>query len=352
MATPSSCVQIALEESPRYENAATTTPYRIGTDVAYLPITSVNLTPDPQWIDRSDEVRAIEGGVPQLIDTYQPAGNISVRNYPNSLPWLLACSGFTLTKTAGDGTITDPDSVAVPVGVTKWVATKRSGVTARTMQILQNFVDQGVFIKGQGFGVSGLSLNSAGEISADLMGLVYLRTADPNVTPSYDTQAIPFGRRGDITLTWLSGSGTTDDFSLAIANSLIRHRSMGVATYYPDTLSQGDDRVKLTGSIPKYSLATADIDALLAGTTFAAKARWVLPKNVGATNYPYKIYVEMPSCQYTGGGPEALANKRRHGGSFDFWAAWDEASGFDVKITVLCSVTSIGAPFLSSNVGV
>jgi len=349
VATPSSCVQVALEETARYENAPTTAPYRVGTDVAYLPITAATLTPDPQWIDRSDEVRAIEGGVPNLLDTFQVGGNIAVRNYLNVLPWLLVCSGFTATKTAGDGAITDPDAVAIPAGATRWVFTKRSGVGARTMQVLQNFVDQGVFVKAQGMGVSGLSLNSAGEVSADLMGLVYLRTADPNVTPSYDTQAIPHGRRGDITLTWLSNSGVTDDFSLAVANSLLRHRSMGVATYYPDTLSQGDDRVKVTGSIPKYSLASADVDALLAGTTFASKARWVLPRNIGATSYPYKMWWDMPSCQYTGGGADALGNKRRHGGSFDFWAAWDETAGYDIKITIVNALASMGAPFNSSN---
>jgi hypothetical protein len=418
MATPSSCIQLALEETPRYENAAATTPYRVGTDVAYLPITSCALSPGPSWIDRSDEIRAIEGGVPQLIDTYDVTGNIAIRNYLNALPWLLVCAGFTATLTAGGATVADPDTTTatgvnglnstsinaadtslfsasgnallagvsftytgktatsftgcgnhaattggeiiagnIPTGVSKWVFTKRSGVQARTMQVLQNFVDaqtagNSLFVKGQGVGVSGLSLNSGGEVSADLMGLVYLTQSDPNLTPAYDTQAIPFGRRGDMTLTWLANSATFDDFSLAIANSLIKHRSMGVASYFPDTISQGDDRVRITGSAPKYNTASADIAAELAGTTFAAKARWKLPKVVGATTYAYSMWFEMPSCQYTGGGPDAVTNARRRGSSFDFWAAWDETAGYDCRITIANALTSMGNPFNATNVGV
>jgi len=34
VATLSSCIQLALEESPRYENAVTTTPYRLRTHAA------------------------------------------------------------------------------------------------------------------------------------------------------------------------------------------------------------------------------------------------------------------------------------------------------------------------------
>ena len=49
----------------------------------------------------------------------------------------------------------------------------------------------------------------------------------------------------------------------------------------------------------------------------------------------------MPKCQYTGGQADELANRRRFGGSFDFWAAWDEGLGYDAKITVTNAVTAI-----------
>ncbi|MDQ5821224.1 MAG: hypothetical protein M3540_07285 [Actinomycetota bacterium] len=417
MATLQSCVQLALEETPRYEAAVTTAPYRVATDITYLPITSVGYSPNVAFVDRADELRGIEGAVPSLVDGYAPAGSLAVRAYANPLTWLLCAGGYQCTYTAGGALVADPDTTTatgvnaldsatvnvastslfpatgtfillgtavtytgttatsftgcsahpattggeaitghVPTGASKWVFTPRPFTTsaqqARSMQMLLNYVTDAVFVKAQGVGVGGLTLNSAGDMTADLLGLVYVRTADPNLTPAYDTQAIPFFRRGDLTLTWLAATGTTDDFSIAVANELVANRPLGQASYFPSELNPGDARLRLTGSIPKYRLAAADLDALLAGTTFAAKARWRSPKVIGATAYKYSMWVEMPACQYTGGAPADLTNSRRVGGSFDFTAAYDETAGYASKITLVNSITSIGAPFNPTNVAV
>jgi hypothetical protein len=343
MATLIDCVQLALEESPRYEGAATTTPYRVSTTVSYLPAQNARILPVPSFVDRSDEMRGIEGGVPQLVDGFAPEGNVTIRCYLNSLVWFLQTLGLTDTITVGDGVITDPDAATIPVGAYRHVFTKRGGITAKTMQLICAYVDEGVFLKGQGFGSTNLTLNADGALGVDMLGLVVGRVADPNLTPVFDSSSIPHVRRGDLTLTWMAGSGTTEDFSLAIANALTARRSLSLATpsLFPDKMEHGDARVRLTGSIPKSILDPDDYDALVAGTTFTAKARWKTPVSIGATAYKYSIWIEMAKCQYTDGQQSPLSNARRFGmDTLNFWAAWDEAAGYDFKITVVNGITA------------
>jgi len=343
VATTIDCVQLMSEETPRPEGAATTAPYRLSSgNVIYLPGQNARISPNPQFLDRSDEMRGIEGGVPNLLDTFDPDGEINIRAYMNSLPWLLNACGLTGAWTAGNGVITDPDGTVIPAGANRWVFTKRGGITAKTFQVIAAYVDEGVFLKGQGFGVNQLSMTADGALQAQLSGIVVKRVSDPNLTPTFDSQIIPHARRGDLTLTWLTGSGTTDDFSFQIANPLVKRRTLSLTTpsYFPDVLEHGDARVRLTGSIPKTVLDPDDYDALVNATTFLAKARWKTPKTIGATGYFYSMWIEMPAAQYSGGGPNALSNARRFGQDLDFWAAWDEAAGYDFKITVCNAVTS------------
>ena len=342
MPTTQDLVQFAMEETPRYEGATTGSPYRVSTITRYFPIQTLRLSPAPSHLDRSDELRGYEGGPPQLIDGYAPAGALAMRAYLNDLPFLLHIAGFTGTRTAGDGVITDPDTTAIPTGVSRWVFTKRGGITAKTAQIIAAYADEGVFIKGQGYGITSLGLNADGALTADLLGLVALNAADPNLTPTLDASSILPIRRGNLGLTWLAGSGNTIDFSLNISNPLLARRSLALATpsFYPDKMEHGDERVRITGTIPKGSLADADVDALLAASTFAATAKWKTGQVITAS-YGYNVWIEMPKCQYIGGDPDELANRRRFGGSFDWWAAWDESLGYDAKITVTNTITAI-----------
>jgi hypothetical protein len=399
---------IQLEESPVSESANTAaTPYRIATEKLYIPIRSARLGPGPSHLDRADELRSILGAVPKLIETFAPDGALSERCYPHDLTWLLALAGFTWAFTAGGALVTDPNSTTatgvnalnsatvnvadtsqfpaagtfiyagaattytgktatsftgcsnhaatvggevingnVPTGASKWVFTKRAGINAQTAQIILNYADESVNLKGNGYGVSQLSLNADGELAADLMGLVMKRLAvDTTSVPVYASAVIPPVRRGDLYVSWLASGGAISDFSFQIANGLERVRSLSIlpTSNYPDLMEYGDDQVKVTGSIPKRILAAADLDALFAATTFAAKARWMTPKVIGATAYPYSMWLEMPAAQLTAGSADELGNKRRHGGTYDFEAAYDETAGYDVKLTLVNDVTAIGA---------
>jgi hypothetical protein len=346
VATTQDLIQIKTEESPVYEGATTaTTPYRLSTVAAYMPIQSARIDPGPQLLDRSDEVRGIEGALARLINGYEPAGSLSVRAYLDSLVFLLNASGMTDTITTGNGVITDPDSAVIPTGAYRHVFTKRGGITAKTLQVILSYVDEGVHLRGNGFGVSGLTLNAAGEVTADLMGLVVANVADPNLTPVLPAGSIYPLRRGDMSLTWLSNSGTTDDFTMSLANPLNRRSSLGLTppSFFPDKMEHGDERVYLTGSIPKSALADADVDNLISAGTFSATAKWKTPVAVAPSTYKYSMWIQMPACQYVGGQPDELANKRHLGGSFDWFAAWDEVTGYDFKITIVCGISQLEA---------
>jgi hypothetical protein len=243
-----------------------------------------------------------------------------------------------MTPTAGDGaSVKDPDAASIPIGATRWVGTKRTGITAKSLQLILSYFSEGVYMKGQGFGISTLNFAADGSITADMLGLVAARIADPSLTPTLLSPSIPPFRRGDISLTWLTGSATSDDFSFSIANELVQRHSFALTTpsYFPDKLEQGDARVRVTGTIPKSVIDADDYDALINGTTFAALAKFVSPKVIGATSYKYKMWIDMPACQYIGGQPDELRNARRRGASFNWLATIDPTAAYDVKITLV-----------------
>jgi hypothetical protein len=148
-----------------------------------------------------------------------------------------------------------------------------------------------------------------------------------------------------MSLTWLTGTGITSDFTWSIANPVERIRSLGSASFYPDTMYQGPGRVAVTGTIPKRAFASADLAAVLSASSFASVATWHSQKQIGTTLYPYSMFLEMPNVQIVGGDPDPLTNARRFGASYNWFAAWDEASGTDARFTL---VTSLAATAVAS----
>jgi hypothetical protein len=339
---------MGLEESPRYEGAPGPgtggTPYRVATERVYFPVTSAELNPDTDWLDRSNELRSIEGSVANIVDLIHPTARLAERAYFNNLTWLLSLAGFVGVHTSGDGIITDPDGTVIATGAHRWVFSKRTGAAAQTAQLRACYGTAGPWLQGQGFGVSQLNLNGVGELDATLEGLVLSRLAsDPLLTPTYDVSAILPARRADLILTWLGSSALTSDFSLSLSNPLFAYSSYSLATpsLYRDKMEQGDDRARLTGTVTKRTIANADWDALQQATTWSAVAKWKSQKSIGATATKYGLFVQMPGCQYSSGNPDALGNRRRFGSSYDFWAAYDETAGYDVKFTLVNAVATI-----------
>ncbi len=401
-------VQIALEENPLNETTFddAITPSRVSTDKLYLPARSARISPQPQHMDRADELRGIAGAPSRLIDSFLPDGSISVRAYAKLLTWLLELSGFEGVVTPGGAAVPGPEQTTatgvnalnsatvnvgdttlfpatgsfvmggvattytgktptsftgcgahaattggeiindlVPAGASKWVFNKRTSINAKTAQILINYARQALLFRGNGYGVSSLTLNSAGEVTAELMGLLCRREAvDTTTVPAYPAQSLPPFRRRELYLTDLAGGGRVAEWNLAIANPLDRifSLSLPIPSAFPDAMEHGDDQVQVTGSIPKRVLDADDYDAIVNATTFAAKARFKSASVIGATSYGYALHIDMPACQYVSGSPAEMGNRRRFGmDDVGFFAALSDTAGYDVRITLVNDVTAI-----------
>lgn len=383
-----------------------TGPNRLAGEKLYFAGRSAKVSANAKYKDRSDEFRSIPAAVAQLLDHYEPDGSLTSYAYFNHLTWLLSLSGFVGTVTPGGATVGDADTTTatgvnalnsatinvgdtslfptagtivligaavtytgktatsftgcgnhaatvggeaialnVPTGCYKWVFSKKLGFTPQTGQVRINYANEGFCMKGQGYAISQLGVNGDGELTASLQGLVAKRAAvDSSTAPSYDTQAIQPIRRGDLYLSFLANGGAVDDFSWQITNALNPLRSLSLLppSNYPDAMEFGDAQVVVGGTIPKRVAAAVDIDAVLAATTFAAKARYKSAKVIASTTYPYSMWLSMPSCQYTQGTVDDLKNVRRKGVSdLAFQAAYDETAGYDAQITIVNSVASI-----------
>jgi hypothetical protein len=107
VATEKDLVELLFEERPRFENAPAGAPYRLSSVARYFPLQSFGFQPNPQFVDRSDELRGTEGAPSQLIDGYEPAASMQMRAYVDDLIFLLQLAGFIGVYTAGAGGGTD-----------------------------------------------------------------------------------------------------------------------------------------------------------------------------------------------------------------------------------------------------
>jgi hypothetical protein len=444
-------VQIATEEQPRYENAPLAAPYRVSSNVVYIPTTGTTLGPGPGHLSRADELRGLRGEPHRLVQSYEPAGSMGFRGYPDFFTWLLECAGFVGTVTPGNGTsqvstltpsattmtggtwtitvdgnttvplphfatwqmvktaleglpgaepedfavsggpltsgaftirfrgtkgakavtlsangagltgpgspytiaaanttpgvnatVFDPDGVGVATGAYLWQFTKRGGATAKTLQMTFGRPDEGIYERGSGIGCSGLSLNAAGEASADLVGLVYKTIPDPGLTPVYLSSLVPPVMIGDLRLTTgLSGTGRSTDFDLNVTNPIDRFRDLSIESYFAARLEATGDPVVVTGSVTKDQLREVDVDALMRGAPFSINARWRVRHEIGTSGTFYRLYMHAPRGQYVGGDFDPMQNARRFGGRFDWFAAIDEAAGYDVRWWLVNGVAAI-----------
>lgn len=248
------------------------------------------------------------------------------------------------TTTAGStGSVLDPDGAGLPTGAYLVTFAKRTGAPAKTAQIIAAYPEHGVYLQGNGFGVSSLALTAGGELSAEFMGLYARPVTDPAYVPAFDSTDIRPLRRGDIRLDWMSGSAYSQDFSLNISNGIERGDHLGIASYYPKVLEHVGMGPKVTGSIAKRTLNPNDIAALKDARTFAASVRWISESAIGATGKNYSVFAKLPACQVVGGDADEQTNSRRFGASFEWEAAYDETTATDATLAVVCGIASVEA---------
>ena len=90
------------------------------------------------------------------------------------------------------------------------------------------------------------------------------------------------------------------------------------------------------GSDSERSFDTDDWNALVAGTTFAAKLKFT-HSQMATGSYPHQLWVEMPACQYVSGKQDAVKNERRTEAEF----AWE--ARYDTVTSDWCTVTLVNA---------
>ena len=316
----------------------------LSTKMLYSPLITANARLNPNPTNRDDENRNLDEPLPVQPGSHAPTWETESRAYPDLIGFRLKELLGNPVTTVGNGVVTDPDSVAIPTGAFRHVWTAPfgpSGASPLTSTKVLAYKDQGVFFSAKGCAVEKIDIESPEEggvrVKSSGPALFLARVADPALTPTYESLAIRPFTRGGLSLTWLTGSGTTEDFSLSVSNPVEVVRSLGVTSKFPDVMEKGEGLITFTGSIPKRQIDADDYDALLNSTGFAATAKWVSDTTIVAS-YTYKLWVSMSNCQYTDGTPDDLSNKRRLGASFDFKATNGGAAS--VTVTVVNATTS------------
>jgi len=340
---PKGYVREQFEDTPGFEGA---TP-GLSTKTLDAPAQSVENSPESSPMEIDDELRGVDEPLQISEDEHNPTWSRGLRAYPDAL-------GFDLTHilgppvtTAGDGIIEDPDENTVPVGAHMHVWEAPHGLVGPdtlTTDMIVAYVDEGSFVHLSGCGVDELTLNTddAGGVKLSKKGpaLFYEPIADPALTPIPESLATrPFMRRGLEVVTWQGNVLDLDQFNLTITNPLDYGRSMGVASAFPSRAEKGEGPVLVVIEAPKRHVKNADLTALLRASRFAVKALWESQSNIAATAYPYRFWVEGDGAQYTGGGPQALENKRKIGADFQAKLTTD-GTGASSKFTLVNATAS------------
>lgn len=335
--------QLKFEESGVGNETVTPT---ASTKVLYPPLTEFEVNPGVSHLERDDELRGIDEPIQPLPEKYDPTWSLASRMYPDVMGFLLKWILGPPVTTAGNGVITDPDSVVIPAGCHRHVWTAPygpSGASPRTVSGKVAYVDQAQYFDLRGAACQELALAMAdsggGRVTASGPACFFNEGTNPSLTPAYESlDTPPFMRRHLAIVTWLAGTATTEDWDVSIANPVEVLRTLGITSAYPDLIEKGDGPIKVTGSIRKRATDTQDFAALLAGTRFAIKARWQSDKII-ASAYPYRMWLEGDGAQMISGGPQALANRRRIGAEYG-WVLSSDGAGASSTWTLVNATAS------------
>jgi len=306
----------------------------LSTKVIYHPLLNSQPALGAAPLSRDDELRNVDEPLAVISEAYNPSWSLDTRAYPDTVGFEFKGMLGAPTTTTGNGVITDPDSVAIPTGAYRhvWTAPYSSGASPQTTTRKWAYKDETFFLLGQGCSTTNITIDSpaSGGVMLKANGPAnYLgRISDPSLSPAYEALTIPPFERAHLTIsTWLGSTATTEDFNVQIDNPVEQVRTLASASKYPDLVEKGDGPVVVSGSIPKRHINTTDYDALINATSFTVKVKWQSTVVIGATTYKYALWLELNNAQYTGGDPDALQNKRRHGASFNWKATYGGSAG-------------------------
>lgn len=321
----------------------------LSTKILYRPAISVNFEPNVQPLARDDELRGTDEPLAVLSDTYAGQWSAEGRLYPDTAVYQLKHILGAPTTTAGNGVITDPDGTPIPTGAHRHVFTAPFGPAGDAPQTTEEIIaakDQSVFWRAKGCGCESLAIANpdTGGTTYTASGPVtyYTRISDPSLTPTYEALATrPFFKRDLIIVTWLTGTGVSNDFGAAISSPIEDVDDLSVGpTQHRRGLAKAKEPspIVFSGTISKRAIDPEDWDGLINATGFATKARWK-SRTFITGSYPYQMWIEHDNAQYVGGGPEPVSNNRRIGASFQYKATFD-GSGASTTVTVVNNIAS------------
>lgn len=336
---PRGFVREQFEDEPGYEGADV----ELSIKVLDSPATSVENSPEPAPLERDDELRGADEPLEVFPDEYDPTWSFRSRAYPDLLGFRLTHLLGAPRTVEGDGaTVRDPDGNTVPRGayMHEWAAPYGpAGDAPLTTNMLLGYADEGTYIRMTGCAAEELSLSSgeAGGVQLETSGraLHWATIVDPSITPTPEALATrPFMRRGLRVTLWQGRVLDLSEFGVTVTNPVEFDRALGVASAFPSIAEKAEGPITVMIEAPKRKLRSADLDALMDATRFAVKALWESQNEIGATRYPYRLWLEGDGAQYTGGGPEALENRRRIGASYQAKLTSD-GSGASSKFTLV-----------------
>lgn len=286
---------------------------------------------------RDDELRNSNEPLLFFPEEFAPTWSLEMRMYPDALGffWNAVIAAVTTT---GDGVITDLGGATIPASCYRhrFAAPYSVGALPRTLMFRSAYSEEGVFWDVRGSTVETIELSSQdqGGCMLKVTGKpTYLsRTADPALTPAYESLAIAPFLKSFASLGWLASTAVTEDVTVQFEGPTNLARSFGGGSKWPDQVEYAEGVPAITGTIQKRRTVAADWDALIAGTRFTALVGFV-HTSIIAGAYPYKCYVQgASSAAYTGGKIDPQANARRLGGNFDFKLTRDAAVSSTVEV--------------------
>jgi hypothetical protein len=194
----------------------------------------------------------------------------------------------------------------------------------------------------QGVGVTGLSMGSDGQVSADLIALYCERyLTSPGLSPSYDSEAIRPLLFSDLRMSWLSNSGPISGFSWQTACPMDVIDDATLVAGHPGRLVF-TGLTMLSGSVDSGVFDKDDWDYMQSGATFPMTATYRSPSKISTTGVPYRLTLYAPGCQLgADGGPEGLAAKLRHGASYQWMAKYNASAGYAHRIILVNSLSAV-----------
>lgn len=337
----------------------------ISTDVFWIPGQKLDVDDQPKYEDRNNEIRP-KGPVGGYISGHDVKVGLDVRAYPDPLGLILFGWGGLVTSAAGNGTtVKDPDNVSIPAGASKHIYGGNSAETGTPVEGVGPGFKPGIIPQtlicdsadddaaGPWWLTSGITIEEikiSGDEDAALIaeisaGALFHKNvvSDPALTPSMPSLSLLPWSTCECLMTWgLSGSAQAEEFDISLKQPYEMKPGFKVSGSKYKTVTRLTGRRNITGTIKKSDIDVDDWNALMAGTQFAVTLKFQTEMDIGATSYPYTMWIDLPACQYTGMKPGALSGgEARRETELDFGAFYDPTSLYDsgIKITLVNGTT-------------